>query len=67
MKAAKISCAEFVYPEYLMLCKLVQRVPESPFQVAAQTPQDDGDAFEVSQMASLEQHSVMMYHNTLAQ
>ena len=26
MKAAKVNKAEYVYPEYLMLCKLVQRV-----------------------------------------
>ena len=27
MKAAKVNRAEFVYPEYLMLCKLVRRIP----------------------------------------
>ena len=30
MKAAKVNSAEYVYPEYLMLCKLVRRVEKDP-------------------------------------
>ena len=28
MKAAKVNQADYVYPEYLMLCKLVKRVKD---------------------------------------
>ena len=29
LKAARVHRAEFVYPEYLMLCKLVRRTPQA--------------------------------------
>ena len=39
MKAAKVNRAEYIYPEYLMLCKLVRRVtPAQPHPFVAQTP-----------------------------
>ena len=34
MKAAKVNNAAFVYPEYLMLCKLVRRMPNTSNNLA---------------------------------